>query len=90
VNLARLRANSNRANSNREGAKSAIGQKSAVLVIDLWPSMAEPSLDRPGVVPLVGEGVAAGVAQHVGMGLDLKVGASRGSLDSGEAGCGEG
>jgi hypothetical protein len=27
--------------------------------------MAEPALDRPGVVPLVGEGVTAGVPQHV-------------------------
>jgi hypothetical protein len=42
--------------------------------------MAEPSLDRPGVVALVGQRVAAGVAQHVGMGLDLKLGASRRAL----------
>jgi hypothetical protein len=29
--------------------------------------MSQPSLDRPGVVPLVGERTAAGVAQHVGV-----------------------
>ena len=34
--------------------------------------MAEPSLDRPGVVTLVGKGVAAGVAQHVRVGLELE------------------
>jgi hypothetical protein len=52
--------------------------------------MAEPSLDRPGVVALVGQRVAAGVAQHVGMGLDLKLGASRRALDHpGKAGRGE-
>jgi hypothetical protein len=27
--------------------------------------MAQPPLDRPGIVALVGEGVAAGVAKHV-------------------------
>jgi hypothetical protein len=52
--------------------------------------MAEPALDRPGVVPLVGEGVAAGVPQHVRVGLELKAGASGRSLDHpGEAGRGE-
>jgi hypothetical protein len=30
-------------------------------------AMSEPALDRPGVVPLVGQRVAAGMAQHVGM-----------------------
>jgi hypothetical protein len=34
--------------------------------------MAEPALDRPGVVALVGQRVAAGVPQHVGMGLQLQ------------------
>ena len=34
--------------------------------------MPEPALDRPGVVALVGEGVAAGVPQHVGMGLEFQ------------------
>jgi hypothetical protein len=37
--------------------------------------MPEPSLDRPGVVPLVGEGIPAGVAHHVGVRLELQVGA---------------
>jgi hypothetical protein len=38
--------------------------------------------DRPMAEPaLVGQRVAAGVAQHVGMGLDLKFGASRRALD---------
>jgi hypothetical protein len=36
--------------------------------------MAEPALYRPGVVPLVGERVAAGVAQYVGMGGPLSSG----------------
>jgi hypothetical protein len=36
--------------------------------------MAEPALDRQGVVPLVGEGVAAGVAQHVRVRLELQAG----------------
>jgi hypothetical protein len=53
-----------------------------VLVIDRWPS------HRPGVVTLVGEGVAAGVAQHVGGRLDLQIGAGRRPLDHpGKAGC---
>jgi hypothetical protein len=34
--------------------------------------MPEPSLDRPGIVPLVGEGIAAGMAKHVRMGFQLK------------------
>jgi hypothetical protein len=38
--------------------------------------MPEPSLDRPGVVPLVGECVAAGMPQHVWVGLELQPGAS--------------
>jgi hypothetical protein len=38
-------------------------------------------LDRPGVVALVGQRVAAGVAQHVGMRFDLQIGAGRGALD---------
>jgi hypothetical protein len=36
--------------------------------------MAEPALDRPGVVALVGERVATGVAQHVRMCLELHLG----------------
>jgi hypothetical protein len=40
--------------------------------------MAEPSLNSPGVVPLVGEGVAAGVPQHVRVGLELQASASGG------------
>src|SRR5271170_5435837 len=49
--------------------------------------MAEPSLDRPGVVALVGKGVAAGVAQHVRMRLEIEAGAGGGALDHpGEAG----
>ena len=52
--------------------------------------MAEPSLDRPGVVALVGKGVAAGVAQHVRMGLEIEAGAGGGALDHpGEASRGE-
>jgi hypothetical protein len=34
--------------------------------------MAEPALDSPGVVPFVGEGVAAGVPQHVRVGLSSR------------------
>jgi hypothetical protein len=37
--------------------------------------MAQPTLDRPGVVTLVGEGMAAGVAKHVRMRLQLETGA---------------
>jgi hypothetical protein len=33
--------------------------------------MAEPALDRPGIVRVVGEGVAAGVAEHVWVGFEL-------------------
>jgi hypothetical protein len=52
--------------------------------------MAEPALDRPRVVAFVREGVAAGVAEHVGMRLELLAGGGRGTLDhSGEAGRGE-
>jgi hypothetical protein len=53
--------------------------------------MPKPALDRSAVVPLVGEGVAAGVPQHVGMGLELQAGTDRGALDhASEAGRGEG
>ena len=41
----------------------------------------QPALDRPGVVPFVRKCVSAGVAQHVRVRLDLKVGAGRGALD---------
>jgi hypothetical protein len=51
--------------------------------------MSQPALDCPGVVALVGEGVAAGVPQHVRVGLEFKTGAIRGALDhAGEAGRG--
>src|ERR1700722_10108430 len=54
-------------------------------------AMPQPSLDRPGVVPFVGEGVPAGVAQHVWVRLDLQAGGGRGPFDQpGEAGRGEG
>ena len=33
--------------------------------------MDEPALDSPGVVALIGQRVAAGVPQHMGMGLEL-------------------
>jgi hypothetical protein len=33
-------------------------------------AMTEPSLDRPGVVPLIGEHIAAGVAKHVRVRLE--------------------
>src|SRR5271154_1876594 len=45
-------------------------------------SMAEPPLDRPGIVALVGERVAAGMAEHVGVRLDLKAGSGRGSSET--------
>jgi hypothetical protein len=49
--------------------------------------MAEPPLNSPGVVPLVGEGVPVGVAQHVRVCLELQAGASGSALDhAGEAG----
>jgi hypothetical protein len=51
--------------------------------------MAEPSLNRSGVVALVGERVAAGVAQHVRVRLKIEAGGSsrppgRGSCRSGQ------
>jgi hypothetical protein len=48
----------------------------------------EPPLNCPRVV--AGEGVAAGVAKHVGVRLELQAGAGSGALDhAGEAGRGE-
>jgi hypothetical protein len=48
--------------------------------------MAEPALDRPGVVSLVGEGVTAGVAKHVRVALSSRP-AQAAALDHpGEAG----
>jgi hypothetical protein len=44
-------------------------------------SVAEPSLDRPCAVALVGERVAAGVTEHVRMRLELEAGAGGGTLD---------
>jgi hypothetical protein len=43
--------------------------------------MTEPPLDRPGVVPLVGERVAAGMAKHMRMGLQLEAGADGRALN---------
>jgi hypothetical protein len=43
--------------------------------------MAEPAPYRPGVVPLVGKGVAAGAPHHVGMGLQLKAGTGSRAFD---------
>jgi hypothetical protein len=52
--------------------------------------MPQPPLDRPGVVALVGEGLAAGIAQHVWVRLYPKAGVGRGALDhTGEADRGE-
>jgi hypothetical protein len=52
--------------------------------------MAEPSLDCPGVVPLVGERVPAGMAEHVRVRLQLEAGGTRCPLDHpSEAGRGE-
>jgi hypothetical protein len=34
--------------------------------------MVKPSLDRPGVVPLVGQRIAAGVAKHVRVSLQFQ------------------
>jgi hypothetical protein len=52
--------------------------------------MAEPRLDCPGVVTLVGQRVAAGVAQHMGMGLEIEACAGGGTLDHpGKASCRE-
>jgi hypothetical protein len=48
--------------------------------------MAEPALGRPGVVAFVGEGVAAGMAQHVRVGLELQLGDGGCPLDS-DGGC---
>jgi hypothetical protein len=45
--------------------------------------MTEPSLDRSGVVPLVGKSIAAGVAKHVRMGLQFEAGADGRALDQG-------
>jgi hypothetical protein len=52
-----------------------------------WPghSTAEAK-GIPGVVPLVGERVAAGMPQYVRVRLDLKAGAGRGALDAACAG----
>jgi hypothetical protein len=49
--------------------------------------MSQPALDRPGVVALVGKRVAAGVAQHVRMGLELQAGTIRGALDHASEAC---
>ena len=43
--------------------------------------MAEPALDRPGVVPLVREGIAASVPQHMRVFLDLQTAGGRGALE---------
>jgi hypothetical protein len=43
--------------------------------------MTEPGLDRPGVVHLVGEGVTAGVAQHMWVRLQFGAGGRGGALD---------
>jgi hypothetical protein len=43
--------------------------------------MPEPPLDGPGVVAFIGEGVAAGVAKHMGMGLELHAGCIGRPLD---------
>jgi hypothetical protein len=37
--------------------------------------MAEPVLDQPRVVASIGQGIAAGVAQHVGMDPERQLGA---------------
>jgi hypothetical protein len=43
--------------------------------------MAEPSLDCPGIVALVGERVAAGMTQHVRVRLQFEAGGSRRPFD---------
>src|SRR5712692_6696017 len=43
--------------------------------------MTEPPLDRPGIMPLVGERIAAGVAKHVWMRLQLESGPDGRALD---------
>ena len=43
--------------------------------------MPEPSLNCPGVVPLVGERIAAGMAKHMGVRLQFEAGASGRTLD---------
>jgi hypothetical protein len=43
--------------------------------------MTEPALNGPSVVALVGQGIAAGVAEHVRMCLELEAGAGGGALD---------
>jgi hypothetical protein len=51
--------------------------------------MAEPTLDRPGVVALVGQRVSAGVAKHMRMCLELQAGTGGRAFDhAGEAGRG--
>jgi hypothetical protein len=48
--------------------------------------MAEPCLDCPSVVPLVGEGVPAGMAEHARVGLQVEAGTGGSTLDQpGEA-----
>ena len=42
--------------------------------------MAKVSLQRPGIVPLVGQGKAARVPQHVGMGLERQTGLDANTL----------
>jgi hypothetical protein len=47
----------------------------------------KPALNRPRVVPLVGESVSAGVAQHMRVRLELQAGGSGGALNhAGKAG----
>jgi hypothetical protein len=43
--------------------------------------MAEPAPNSPGIVPLVGESVAAGVPGHVRVGFQLETGTGGGALD---------
>jgi hypothetical protein len=48
--------------------EEVVAPSSRYLAMPEHRPMPEPALDRPGVVALVGEGIAAGVAQHVGLG----------------------
>src|SRR6516165_8893692 len=52
----------------RRSLTPAVLEQTAVLVIDLCPGQ---GLDGPGIVTFIREGVAAGLAEHVGMRLEL-------------------
>jgi hypothetical protein len=62
-------------------ALKSIRRKGGVARRILNVSMAQVSLQRSGVVAVVGQLVATGVSKHMGMGFDAEIGRRRGPLD---------